>query len=74
MSPVNIKERPNHTLYIRVLRRMSPEARLMKAFDMTAFSKQLFLHGLHRRFPGLTEEELHKKYLDRLTKCHNRNY
>jgi hypothetical protein len=53
---------------------MSPEARLMKAFELTAFSRQLFLHGLRRRFPDLNEEELHKIYLDRLAKCHNRNY
>jgi hypothetical protein len=71
---MNIKERPNHSLYIRVLRRMSAEARLMKAFELTAFSKQLFLHGLRRRFPDLTEAELQKIYLERLMKCHNRNY
>jgi hypothetical protein len=36
---MDIKEKPNHSLYIQVLRRMSPEARLMKAFELTAFSK-----------------------------------
>jgi len=71
---MDIKEKPNHSLYIQVLRRMSPEARLMKAFELTAFSKQLFLHGLRKRFPDLTEEELHQIYLERLEKCHNRNY
>ncbi len=29
---MNIKERPNHRLYIQTLRRMSPEARLRKRF------------------------------------------
>ncbi len=71
---MNIKERPNHSLYIQVLRRMSPEAKLLKAFELTAFSRELFLHGLHRRFPELAEEELHKLYLERLARCHNRNY
>ncbi len=71
---MNIKERPNHFLYIQVLRRMSPEARLMKAFELTAFSRELFLHGLRRRFPELAEGELHKIYLERLVRCHNRNY
>jgi hypothetical protein len=71
---MSIKERPNHLLYIRALRRMSPEKRLEKAFELTEFSKQLFLHGLHRRFPDLTEKELHDLFLKRLGKCHNRHY
>ncbi len=71
---MSIKERPNHSLYIRILRRMSSESRLMKAFELTEFSKKLFLHGLRRRFPELDEKELHRVYLDRLAKCHNRNY
>lgn len=68
------KNRPNHRLYIQTLRRMTPEARLMKAFELTEFSRQLFLTGLRRRFPDLPEDELKKLYLKRLEKCHNRNY
>ena len=74
VSSVSLKEQPNHALYIQVLRRMSSEARLMKAFELTAFSRHLFLQGLRRRFPDLTQEELHRIYLNRLAKCHNRNY
>lgn len=71
---MDIKKRPNHRLYIQTLRRMTPEARLMKAFELTEFSRQLFLTGLRRRFPDLPEDELKKLYLKRLEKCHNRNY
>lgn len=71
---VNIKDRPNHAIYIRTLRRMSSEARLMKAFELTVFSRQLFWHGQRRRFPDLPDCELHKIYLERLAICHNRNY
>jgi hypothetical protein len=71
---MDIKKQPNHSLYIRILRRMSSEARLLKAFELSALAKQLFLHGLRKRFPDLTERELHKLYLERLSKCHNRNY
>jgi hypothetical protein len=70
---MNIKQHPNHSLYIRALRRMPPEARLKKAFELTSFSKELFLHGLRKRFPTLIESELNQLYLDRLMKCHNRN-
>ena len=71
---MNLKKRPNHRQYIEVLRRMSPEQRLLKALELSEFSKQLFIHGLRKRFPDLPEEEFRKLLLERLDKCHNRNY
>ena len=71
---MNIKNRPNNKLYIQALRRMSPEARLLKAFELSQFSRELFLHGLRRRFRDLSDDEIRRIYLERLDKCHNRNY
>jgi hypothetical protein len=71
---MDIKKRPNHKRYIQALRRMSPEARLMQAFELTEFSRKLFVTGLRKRFPSLTRNQLKKLYLERLDKCHNRNY
>jgi hypothetical protein len=71
---MDIKPRPNHKLYIKVLRRMSPEEHLRKAFELSEFSKNLFTHGLRKRFPDLPEHEFHMLLLKRLEKCHNRNY
>ncbi len=71
---MDIKERTNHKKYLEVLRKMSPEARLLKAFELSDFTRQLFLHGLRRRFPDLPEEEIRKIFLERVDKCHNRNY
>jgi hypothetical protein len=71
---MDIKRRPNHKIYIRVLRQMTPEARLLKAFELSEFAVQLFAHGLRKRFPELSEEKFRKKFLERLAKCHNRNY
>ncbi len=71
---MNIKKRPNHKLYIQALRRMSPDQRLLKAFELSQFSRDLFLHGLRKRFPDLPDGEIKKIYLERLNKCHNRNY
>ncbi len=45
------KPRPNHRLYIETLCRMSPSAKLLKAFELSEFSKRLFLDGLRTRFP-----------------------
>jgi hypothetical protein len=71
---MNIKEHPNHKIYIQVLRKMSPEKRLLKAFELSEFTRQLFIHGLRKRFPNLSDEEFKKILLERLDKCHNRNY
>jgi hypothetical protein len=71
---MNPKTCPNHKLYIQILRRMSPESRLLKSFELTQFARDLFLHGLRKRFPDLSEIELRKLYLERIDKCHNRNY
>jgi hypothetical protein len=68
------KPRPNHALYIEVLRRMTPAQRLAKAFELSDFAKTLFIHGLRKRYPDATEEELKKIYLVRIQLCHNRNY
>ena len=38
---MDIKKHPNHKIYIRVLREMSPEKRLLKTFELSEFSKQL---------------------------------
>jgi hypothetical protein len=71
---MNPKPRPNHRLYIEILRRMTPEQRLAKAFELSALAKRAFIDGLRRRFPDLPEDEFKKLLLARLEKCHNRNY
>ena len=71
---MDIKKRPNHKLYIEILRRMSPQQRLLKAFELSDFAKRLFIHGLHERFPNLPNTDFQKILRDRLAKCHNKNY
>ena len=68
------KPRPNHARYIQILRAMTPEQRLLKAFELSAFSKALFIEGLRKRFPNASAEQFHRILLERLEKCHNRNY
>lgn len=71
---MDIKENPNHKIYLQVLRQMSPEKRLLKAFELSEFANKLFIQGLHKRFPNISDEEFEKILLERLDKCHNRNY
>ncbi len=74
MNRMNLKARPNHKLYIETLRRMSPDARLRKAFELSAFTKAIFIQGIRRRFADRSEDEIREIILARLNKCHNRNY
>lgn len=68
------KPRPNHSLYLEILRRMTPEQRLLKAFELSEFARQLFMHGLRRRYPDASEEEFRRLLLAHLDRCHNLNY
>ncbi len=71
---MNPKPRPNHRLYLEVLRKLSPEQKLRKVFELSEFAKRLFIHGLRNRFPSASDEEFQRILLSRLAKCHNRNY
>jgi len=71
---MDIKPRPNHQIYLSILRRMTPEQRLLKALDLSEFSKRLFLSGLKQQFRDLSESEFKELALKRLKECHNRNY
>ena len=71
---MDLKPRPNHRLYLEILRSMTPEQKLLKVFDLSEFSKSLFIEGLRQRSPDATEEEFRRILFDRLEKCHNRNY
>jgi hypothetical protein len=53
---------------------MTPSQRLQKAFELSEQAKRLFMAGLRRQFPNLSESEFHALLLRRLAKCHNRNY
>ncbi len=71
---MDIKPRPNKKLYNEILRKMTPEQKLLKAFELSDFSKDLFIYGLKKRHPNLNDDEVKKLYLERVENCHNRNY
>jgi len=71
---MDIKLRPNHQIYLTILRRMTPEQRLLKALDLSEFSKRLFISGLRKRFRGLSDSEFKQLAFNYLKECHNRNY
>jgi hypothetical protein len=42
---------------------MGAEKRLLKAFELSAVTKQFFYSGLKKRFPDKTEKEIKELYL-----------
>jgi len=71
---MKLKDSSSEKIYLEILRKMSPEKRLLKALELSDFTKKLFIHGLRKRFPDLSKDEFKKLLLERLEKCHNRNY
>jgi len=71
---MDIKPRPNHRLYLKILSQMSPEEKLDKVSELNELGRQLFWQGLKQRFPDKTDEDLHRLFLQRIAKCYNRNY
>jgi hypothetical protein len=59
-------------LYLEALRRLTPEQRLLKAFELTELPRELFRTGVRQRFPEAGEAELKRIYLERMAECHNR--
>jgi hypothetical protein len=45
---------------------MSPDARLRKALELSDLSRELFRHGLRRRFPKKSEAEIREIEMRRL--------
>ena len=70
----NSEEYNSRKVYIDILKKMSPEQRLLKTFELTEFGKNLFFTGLKERYADLSEEEVRKIYIKKLIECHNRNY
>lgn len=68
-----MKPRPNHQIYIGILRAMTGEERLRKAFELSAFARELSLAGLRSRRPELPESELRQLYVRRLQKGWDRS-
>jgi len=71
---MEINPKPNRALYLQILRRTAPEQRLLKAMELSELGKELFLHGLRRRFPDDDDKQIMAEYIKRIARCHNRNY
>jgi hypothetical protein len=73
-SEMTDEQKKAHRVYIQALRDMGPERRAARMFELSEWTRRLFLGGLREANPHLSEEELHKLFLQRIDLCHNRNW
>jgi hypothetical protein len=69
-----MKTYPNHDIYRQILKAMTPQDKLLKAFELSDLANAAFRAGLRGRHPDMPEDELDKLYLEKRKQCHNRNY
>lgn len=67
------KQQPNRSVYVQALRRMTPEQRLAKAFELSEMTHDALRVAIATRFPEATPAEAHARYLERLERCRRRN-
>lgn len=67
-----MKPRPNHGMYLRILREMGPEKRLQKAFELSEFTRDHMREGLKKSNPDRGDAEIHKLYLARMERARSR--
>lgn len=65
-----VSPRPtNEERYFDILRRMTPEQRLAKAFELSDYARALFASGVRARNPGLSEPDLRRLVVEELKAC-----
>jgi len=63
-----------YKVYIETLRRMTPEQKLLRVFELAAVARELFCQGVKKLHPEYSEDEVKRCYLENIAKCYNRNY
>jgi hypothetical protein len=71
---MNPKRCPKHREHIEALRRMTPEERLLKAFELSESAKAQILRELRRMHPDLSDKSLMKIYVERTVKPDKMDY
>ena len=71
---MNLKKQLNRQIYVSIIKNKSPEQRLLKTFELSQMIKTLFYESFKQKYSHLDPSALHKKYLEYLQKCHNKNY
>ena len=59
--------------YLKILRRMTPEQRLLKALELTEESRELYFAGFRSRYPELPPSQVRRMADEQLRRWRNSN-
>ena len=67
MKPLSPDTTPKaQAIHYKLMRRLSPEQRLIMAFALTDATRQLILADLQHRFPHADEDEIRRRFIARV--------
>ncbi len=67
-------DKQTHREYIKILKKMTPQQRLLRAMELSDLTKSLFITGLKLRYPDYTEGEIKNIYIEKISRCRNSGY
>ncbi len=67
-------DKQTHREYIKILKKMTPQQRLLRAMELSDLTKSLFITGLKLRYPDYTEDEIKNIYIEKISRCRNSGY
>ena len=71
---INPKPYPNRERYLAIMRKMTPQQKLERVFELNALGRECIRAGIRYRHPSLSEAEINRKVVEKVLQCHNRNY
>ncbi|MBM4398480.1 MAG: hypothetical protein FJ087_22665 [Deltaproteobacteria bacterium] len=71
-TPASTKEDPDRALTLRILRGMSPERKLLKAFELERLARDLRAAGIRDLDPTLSEADARARVVQELLRWHSR--
>ena len=69
-----MKTYPNKERYNEILRGMTAQQKLEKAFELGELADEAFKAGLRQRNPQLSTDELERLYVEKRRAWHNQDY
>ena len=70
----DIKPNPNREVFLKIMRSMTPEQKLIQMFNLNELTQNLKLTGLRMQHPELNDQQINELYIKLRTRCYNKNY
>jgi len=71
---MDAKPQPNDRQYLEALRRLGPDGRMRKCFELSDMVRRQFIQVLRERYPDATQEEFRAIVVKKVLEWSNSNY